>query len=449
MKRTQMTVRWNVSESQSATTGWIVSIELVWWNPVEHATTGLVGIWAVQSRVAQSEQMARVHGVDGKRTWSSPAEVGRRQGEDVEDMAAKAEEQHLDADVEVPTHKSWRVEDVAGDAADAALGQMSSYAQSKKCSRKSKSHSDHLEWSKISTTTRCETTAILHPSKFASCATMLGPLLGFRSGFENCKTQWNNVGASVLRIAERNNHECRSESSPNFLQEVHRATTSLPLLKTCVKPQKKQQVENPENWAADQSLCTSLPVQMELQKHFIHEHLVHSIHLIRLFFMLLTTHLWLRSGLMRSSVARHQNTLSSSFVSHVVLSGLTRVLYTCFIHIALSSFHNLVFMDAEHCTLRDGRTKWGCVVLLRPKYFSQFMSSTCSTSLKTMRARRDFQRHESHPTHQLRLRRAVPGSYWSWRWALQVRVLLHHCQRRREEQEQTWLRLITQLKESL
>ena len=54
-----------VSESQRASTG-IVSIELVWWNPLAHATT-VPGNWAVQSR-AQSEQMARVRGVHGKRT---------------------------------------------------------------------------------------------------------------------------------------------------------------------------------------------------------------------------------------------------------------------------------------------------------------------------------------------------------------------------------------------
>ena len=47
-----------------------------------------------------------------------------RQGEDVEELAAKAEEQHLDADVEVPAQKTWRVEDVVGDAADAAPEQM-------------------------------------------------------------------------------------------------------------------------------------------------------------------------------------------------------------------------------------------------------------------------------------------------------------------------------------
>ena len=54
-----------------------------------------------------------------------------RQGEDVEELAAKAEEQHLDADVEVPAHKTWRVEDVVADAADAAPTQMNSFVQSK------------------------------------------------------------------------------------------------------------------------------------------------------------------------------------------------------------------------------------------------------------------------------------------------------------------------------
>ena len=56
-----------------------------------------------------------------------------RQGEDVEELAAKAEEQHLDADVEVPAHKSWRTEDAsnATDAADATPEHMNSFVRSK------------------------------------------------------------------------------------------------------------------------------------------------------------------------------------------------------------------------------------------------------------------------------------------------------------------------------
>ena len=79
----------------------------------------------------------------------------KRQGEDIEEMAARAEEQHLDADVEVPAHKTWIVEDVVGDAADAAPEQMNTLLDARerarrRCSRRLKSHSDHCAWSKVS-----------------------------------------------------------------------------------------------------------------------------------------------------------------------------------------------------------------------------------------------------------------------------------------------------------
>ena len=63
---------------------------------------------------------------------SQKAEVRKdKVNEDVEELAAKAEEQHLDADVEVPAHKTWRVEDVVADAADTAPEQVNSVVQSK------------------------------------------------------------------------------------------------------------------------------------------------------------------------------------------------------------------------------------------------------------------------------------------------------------------------------
>ena len=49
----------------------------------------------------------------------------------MEELTAKAEDQHLDDDVEVLVHKTWRVQDVVGDAADAAPEQMNSFVQSK------------------------------------------------------------------------------------------------------------------------------------------------------------------------------------------------------------------------------------------------------------------------------------------------------------------------------
>ena len=114
-------------------------------------------------------------------------------------MASKAEEQHLDADVEVPAHKTWRVEDVVGDAADAAPERMNSlldareqsmnsFVQSKTevfekieeslrplCTVEDLNDDENMELCKLSNELNaCESTAILNPSKFASCATMLG-----------------------------------------------------------------------------------------------------------------------------------------------------------------------------------------------------------------------------------------------------------------------------------
>ena len=66
-----------------------------------------------------------------KRFGFTESRSQKRQGEDVEELAAKAEEQHLDADVEVPAHKTWRVEDVVADSADAAPEQVNSFVQSK------------------------------------------------------------------------------------------------------------------------------------------------------------------------------------------------------------------------------------------------------------------------------------------------------------------------------
>ena len=104
-------------------------------------------------------------------------------------IVEKADEQHLDADVEVGRcHKTWRVEDVVGDAADAAPEQMKSFVQSKTevfekieesprlfCMVEDLSDDEIMELCILSNVLNaCETTAILNPSKFASCATRLG-----------------------------------------------------------------------------------------------------------------------------------------------------------------------------------------------------------------------------------------------------------------------------------
>ena len=104
---------------------------------IRSATSATVSFTAVPIiRVGGSSSSGTRSGVDSrasetnkddretKRFRFTESRGQKRQGEDVEELAAKAEEQHLDADVEVLAHKTWRVEDVVGDAADAAPEQM-------------------------------------------------------------------------------------------------------------------------------------------------------------------------------------------------------------------------------------------------------------------------------------------------------------------------------------
>ena len=83
-----------------------------------------------RSGVGSRASEANTDDRETKRVRFTESRGQKRQGEDVEELAAKADEQHLDADVEVPAHKTWRAEDVDGDAADAAPEQMNSFVQS-------------------------------------------------------------------------------------------------------------------------------------------------------------------------------------------------------------------------------------------------------------------------------------------------------------------------------
>ena len=82
----------------------------------------------VDSRASETNADDR----EAKRVRVAESRGQKRQGEDVRELVAKADEQHLDDDVEVGRcHKTWRVEDVVGDATDAAPQQMNSLASSK------------------------------------------------------------------------------------------------------------------------------------------------------------------------------------------------------------------------------------------------------------------------------------------------------------------------------
>ena len=160
----------------------------------------------------------------------------KRQGEDVEELAAKAEEQHLDADVEVLEHKTWRVEDVVADAADAAPEQMNSFVQSKTeafekieeslrplCMVEDLNDDEIMELCILSIELNaCEATAILNPSKFASCATRLGLREGFAVDLTTARangTMWDlsleDDNAELRRVQNREQPELLVGSPPS------------------------------------------------------------------------------------------------------------------------------------------------------------------------------------------------------------------------------------------
>ena len=174
-----------------------------------------------------------------KRVRVAESRGQKRQGEDVEELAAKAEEQHLDADVEVLAHKTWRVEDVVGDPADAAPEQMNILLDAREQSMNSFVQSKTEVFEKIEESLRplcmvedlnddevlelcilsnelnaCEATATLNPSKFASCATRLGLREGFAVDLTTARdngTMWDfsleDDRAELRRVQDREHPE--------------------------------------------------------------------------------------------------------------------------------------------------------------------------------------------------------------------------------------------------
>ena len=201
-------------------------------------------------------------------------------------LAAKAEEQHLDADVEVGRcHKTWRVEDVVGDAADAAPEQMDSFVQSKTevfekieeslrplCMVEDLNDDEITELCMLSNELNaCETTAILNPSKFASCATRFG----IREGFAVDLTSARANGTMRDLSPEDDRAELRrvqNREQPELLAGSPPSDDFNSLLYTCVEPQDISKLKT-ERIEPQMRICSqACELQMAMQKHFVHAH---------------------------------------------------------------------------------------------------------------------------------------------------------------------------------
>ena len=220
-----------------------------------------------------------------KRVRFTESRGQKRQGEDVEELAAKAEEQHLDADVEVPAHKTWRVEDVVADAADAAPEQVNSFVQSKTevfekieellrplCMVEDLDDDEIMDLCILSNELNaCEATAILKPSKFASCATRLGLREGFAMDLTTARanvTMWDlsleDDKAELRRVQNREQPELLVGSPPS--------DEFSSLLNTCVEAREVSKLRTEKIEPQIRAYVQSYKWQMEMRKHFVHEH---------------------------------------------------------------------------------------------------------------------------------------------------------------------------------
>ena len=73
-------------------------------------------------------------------------------------------------------------------------------------------------------------------------------------------------------MTEQNSDECRIENSPNFLREVRQVTTLSSLLSTRAEPREISKLKTEKIEPQIRACVQSYKLQMEMQKHFVHEH---------------------------------------------------------------------------------------------------------------------------------------------------------------------------------
>ena len=187
--------------------------------------------------------------------------------------------------VEVPAHKTWRVEDVLADAADAAPEQMNSLVQSKTevfekieeslrplCMVENLNDDEIMELCILSNELNaCEATAILNPSKFASCTTRLG----LREGFAVDLTIARANGTMWDLSLEDDKPELRrvqNREQPELLVGSPPSDEFSSLLNTCAEALEISNLRTERIETKIRTCVQSYKLQMEMRKHFVHEH---------------------------------------------------------------------------------------------------------------------------------------------------------------------------------
>ena len=116
----------------------------------------------------------------------------------------------------------------------------------------------------------CETTAVLNPSKFASCARM-----GLREGFAVDLTTARANGTMWDLSLEDDKSELRrmqNREQPELLAGSPPSDVFSSLLNTCVKPQEISKSKSEKIEPQIRADVQAYKLQMIMQEHFVHEH---------------------------------------------------------------------------------------------------------------------------------------------------------------------------------
>ena len=116
-----------------------------------------------------------------------------------------------------------------------------------------------------------ETTAIFNPSKFASCATRLGLREGFAVDLTTARangTMWDlsleDDREELRRVQNREQPELLAGSPPS--------DDFSSLLNTCAEPREISKLKTERIEPQIRACVQAYKLQMEVQKHFVHEH---------------------------------------------------------------------------------------------------------------------------------------------------------------------------------
>ena len=256
---------------------------------------------------------------------------------------------------------------------------------------------------------------------------------GVPSGFDNCKKKWNKVGPQSWGLQSGTTTSAEARVTRISCRKIHRATTSLPCWRRICNFDKSASWKQRElshrselvyKLSSADGIAKALRSSTSCTQHTF----------LRLVSHVFKQHLWLLNR-MSSSVARHKEH-SIIFIGQPCRPFRSHTRSRHLLH-PQPHFHRC---RAQYPAGRSHEMRM-CGTIATEILLTFFMSSTSSTSLEDYEGKTRFWKTRNSPNSSIT---TPTGSTWillKLTMSTSGASLLHHCQRRREEQEQTWKRV--------